>query len=96
MKDVTFDVNENDRVVTATLPEIKLMATIVDEQSMALLPSDADVGVDRLLKSSREDVEREARESTELKDIAMSNLKATIDGLLSPLLKAREYTIMWK
>lgn len=95
MKNVQFDVDAKHNVVIVTLPEINLTVTINDEQSMALLPSNADVGIDSLLRYSRQDAENEARESTELISIAQDNLKATIEGLLFPILKTHGYSISW-
>lgn len=95
MKQVQFDVDSKEKVVTATLPDIDLKVAIIDEQSMAILPSDADVGIDSMLKYSREDAENEARESSELINTAQENLKATIEGLLFPILKARGYSLVW-
>ena len=96
MKKVQFEVDPEKKVVTADLPEIDLKVTIIDEESMAILPSDADVGIDRMLKYSREDAEREARASTELISTAQENLKATVEGLLYPILKAQGYSLAWK
>ena len=96
MKKVQFDIDTEQKAVFATLPEIDLKVTIIDEQSMALLPSDADVGIDSMLKYSKEDAEYEARESTELISTAQENLKTTIEGLLYPILKAQGYSLSWK
>ena len=95
MKEFKYDVDAENKVVTAALPEIGIKVTIIDEDSMATLPSDADVGIDSMLKYSREDAEREARESTELISTARENLKKTIEGLFYPILKEKEYTLMW-
>ena len=95
MKQVQFDVDSEKKVVTAILPDIDLKVTIIDEQSMAILPSDADVGIDSMLKYSKEDAENEARESSELINTAQENLKATIEGLLFPILKAQDYSLVW-
>ena len=95
MKKVKFDVDPESKVVIATLPEIDLKVTIIDEQSMALLPSDADVGIDSMLRFSKEDAESEARESSELISTAQENLKTTIEGLLFPILKAQGYSLAW-
>ncbi len=96
MKKLQKDVDEKNKTVTVTLPDIDLKVTIVDEQSMSLLPSDADVGIDSMLRYSKEDAEREARKSEELMNTAQDNLRATIEGLLYPILKARGYSLIWK
>ena len=95
MQKVQFDVNTENKTITATLPEIDINVTIIDEQSMALLPSNADIGIDSMLKYSKEDAENEARESTELINTAQDNLKATIEGLLYPILNSEGYTLLW-
>ena len=95
MQKVQFDVNQENKTVTAALPDIDIKVTIIDEQSMALLPSNADVGIDSMLKYSREDAEKEAQESTELINTARENLKATIEGLLYPILNPQGYTLRW-
>ncbi len=95
MKKVQFDIDREKKTVTATLPEIDIKVTIIDEQSMALLPSNADAGIDSMLKFSKEDAEKEARQSSALISTAQENLKATIEGLLFPILKAQGYSLSW-
>ena len=95
MQKVEFAVDQENKVITATLPEIELKVTIIDEKSMALLPSNADVGIDSMLKYSKEDAENEAKESTELINTAEKNLKATIEGLSYPILKPQGYSLVW-
>ena len=95
MGKVEFSVDPKSKIVTATLPDIDLKVTIIDEQSMAILPSDADVGIDSMLRFSKEDAESEARESSALISTAQENLKTTIEGLLFPILKAQGYSLAW-
>jgi hypothetical protein len=95
LKKVLLDVDEESRTVTATLPEIDLKVTIAEDEFMGLLPSDASVDIDRMLKASKEDAEREARNSRELMDTARDNLRSTIEGLLFPVLRSRGYGIVW-
>lgn len=95
MKKVQLVTDTSKKIVMATLPEIELKVTIVDEESMSLLPSNADVGIDSMLKFSKEDAESEAKTSDVLINTARENLRATIEGLLYPILKAQDYTIVW-
>lgn len=95
MKKIQFDVDPEAKVISASLPDIELKVTITDEQSMALLPSDANVEIDSMIKFSKEDAENEARESQELISTARDNLKATIEGLLFPILKNQGYSLVW-
>lgn len=95
MHDVRFDVDEDNKTITAILPEIELRVYINDEEPMALLPSDANVEIDILRKCSKEDAETEARNSTDLLDAAQTNLRSTIEGLLFPITKSQGYTLVW-
>lgn len=63
---------------------------------MALLPSNADVAIDQMLKFSKEDAETEAMQSTDLINTAYENLKAAIEGILYPVVKVQGYSIIWK
>ena len=96
MKDVGFDVDPDKKVVTVVLPEIEIKVNIIDEDSMKILPSNTDVSVAEMLKYSKEDAEKEATESGELKAVARENLEATIKGLLLPILKPQGYTFEFK
>ena len=88
MKDVKIiDVDTGENTVTLSLPAIDLKVILVDEETMATLPSNADIGIDTMLKCCKEDAENEARQSTELMDTARENLKAIIEGLAFPILK---------
>ena len=62
---------------------------------MKLLPSNADVEIDAILKYSKEDAENEARQSEGLMKTAEENIKAVIEGLLYPLLSTQGYTLVW-
>ena len=90
-----FDINNENKTIRATLPEINYKVMIIDKQSMDLLPSDADVDLNSMLKASREDAEREAIASPDLLNIAEENLKSTIEGLLYQILKTSGYSLTW-
>lgn len=96
LNDVKVSDDPSQKTITVALPEISLNVTVIDEQKMAILPSNVDVSIDKLLKYSREDAENEARQSTELMNIARENLQAAIGGILYPLIKQTGYTIIWK
>ena len=95
MRNIQMDIDDANRIVTLTLPEIELTVLINDNEPIALLPSNSNVGIERILKYCKEDVEREARESKELIETAKENLRAIIEGLLLPILKAYDYTLVW-
>ena len=91
---IQLDVDQDSKIISVILPEIDINVTIVDEQSMALLPSGSDVGIDILLRCSREDAENEAKQSEELLSTARENLQATIEGILYPIAKVQGYSIV--
>lgn len=95
MQKVQFAVDQEHKTYTATLPEIDLKVTIIDEKSMALLPSDADVELGVMLQACKADAENEARNSTDLISTAQENLKKSIEGLLFPILKAEGFSLKW-
>jgi hypothetical protein len=97
MKDVTItDVDTENKTISMALPKINLKVTIIDEQSMNTLPSNAKVSFDTMLKCCKDDAEYEAQHSDELFATARENLKAVIEGLTYPLLKSWGYSIVWK
>lgn len=96
MKDVQFNVDPDSKTVTATLPKIGIKVNIIDEKSMAVIPADKDVGLDIMLACSKEDAEKEAKESGKLMTTARENLESTIRGLLLPILDPQGYTLIFK
>ena len=95
MKDVKLEVDPENKQVTAALPDLKLNVTVIDEQEMALLPSDADVSIGEMLKAAGEDALSEAQQSGELMAAARDNLAKTIEGLLLPVLEAQGFSLAW-
>ncbi len=91
MKDVEFDTDASTKTITAALPRIDIKVNIIDEQSMTVLPSDAKIEINEMIKYCKEDVENEAAASKDLKSTARENLVATIEGLL--LASARQYPL---
>ncbi len=91
-----YDIDPETKIVTASLPEIILKVSIIDAQSIALLPSDSDVELAVLLKYCLEDAESEAWKSEELINTARENLKSTIEGLWYPILHSQGYTLKWE
>ncbi len=95
MEKVDFDIDHENKIVTAKLPDITLTVNINEDNPMITLPSTANINIDMMRKYSKEDAEKEALESTELITVAEDNLKSTIQGLLDPVLKAQEYDLQW-
>ena len=97
MDEVKLNVDNDNKVVTATLPDIDIKVTIIDkESSLAYLPSNAEMGIKEAREYCKEDVLNEAKNSKELFATAEKNLKLSIEGLLYPILKAENYSLVWK
>ena len=96
MKNVKFDTDVVSKTITATLPKIDLKVNIIDEQSMTVLPLDAKIEINDMIKYCKEDLEKEAVESKDLKRTARENLSAAIEGLLLPILKQQGYSLVFK
>lgn len=95
MGDVKWEINEANKTVTPTLPEIKITANPVDEKALSFIPSNPKAELNEILKACSEDAEREALGSNELVKAAEENLKSIIEGLLYPILSPQGYTIVW-
>lgn len=96
MKKVVFEIDPENKKVAAILPPIDLKVNIIDEQSMAVLPSNAEIGVDLMLKASKADSEEEAKNSQELFKVARENTQSAIRGLLLPILEPEGYSLIFK
>lgn len=65
MNDVKWKIDDTDKTVTPTLPEIRITANPVDEKKLSFIPSNYKGELNEVLKVCREDAEQEAMESTE-------------------------------
>lgn len=95
MKDIDFEIDEEAKTIKPILPEIKISSNPVDEKTLSFIPSDTKVELDVVLKSCKEDAEREAMESSGLIETAENNLKSIIEGLLRPIVAPEGYDIIW-
>lgn len=95
MKDVRFDIDNEQKTVKAILPELKITANTVEEESLSFIPDDIELELGLILSACREDAAREAAECEELLDSAGKNLRSVIEALLYPLLESQGYTLLW-
>lgn len=96
LRKIDYVVDENNKEIIASLPDIDYTVTIVDQDSVALLPDNVNIELPELLKTSKEDVENEAMKSKELVSAARNNLKTSIEGLLYPILNTEGFSLMWQ
>ncbi|WP_031553608.1 DUF4230 domain-containing protein [Oribacterium sp. FC2011] len=95
MKDIAFNINDADKIITVTLPEIQFSSYIIDQNSLSFIPSDSKVDLKAAIAACEKDSLDEANKSKDLKNAAEENLKQTIRALLYPLLETTGYTIQW-
>ncbi len=91
---ISFLENEETKVVTAILPELKTLSVTVDSQP-EYLPKDPDINVADALEACKKDAQDAADSSLELKRAAIENLKSTVEALTKPVLDAEGYALAW-
>lgn len=95
MSKVIFETDEEAKTVKVKLPQIKLNSFIDGDSSISFIPSDANIDLKEAIDICEKDALDEASSSEELLSAAEENLKSTIEALLLPILKEKEYTIIW-
>lgn len=95
MKEVKFEIDNENKTVKPILPEIKITAKLVDDQSLSFIPANTKVEMKDVLVACKKDAEQEAKESQELLVSSEKNLKSIIEALLYPILDSNGYSIIW-
>lgn len=95
MKDVTFEIDEENKTVTPILPEIQINSNTVDDKKISFIPEDNDIELKDILLACEKDAMNETKKSTELVDCAKENLKSIIEALITPILQPNGYSIKW-
>lgn len=95
MDEVKFDINEQEKTVKPTLPEIMVNIATLDEESISYIPKNPDITLKEIIILCKEDAMKEANSSKKLYQTAEENLKSVIEALLSPILENAGYTIVW-
>ncbi len=96
MEDIQFKVDQAQKIITVTLPDITVDNPVIDESKMEYLPHDANIDLKEVLEICKADVQREISESTNIKEIAIGNMKSTLEALMLPLIGDEGYTIYWE
>lgn len=95
MEDVKFEINEEKKTVTPLLPDITVNIATIDEEEISYIPKNPDISLKEVITLCKEDAMNEANNSDKLYQTAEENLRAVIEALLSPLLDAAGYSIVW-
>lgn len=96
MKEVNFEIDYGNKIVSPILPAIEIIVNLVDEQELSYIPENMKIELKDSLKICKEDVETEAMESQELRKVAEDNLKSIIEAIIYPILEPQGYRIVWK
>lgn len=96
MEDIQFKVDQAQKMITVVLPGITVDNPVIDESAIECLPHDANIDLKEVLEICKEDVQREISESTNIKEIAIGNMKSTLEALMLPLIEDEGYTIYWE
>lgn len=95
MSDVTFDVDNEAKVVRPHLPEVTVTNIHVQEDQLSYMPENPHSEIGEVLAICEQDVQNEAAEAKGFKTTAEENLKTVIEALTTPILKSKGYTLEW-
>ena len=95
MEDVKFEIDEEKKTVTPILPDITVNIATIDEEEISYMPKNPDISLKEAITLCKEDAMKEANNSDKLYQTAEENLRAVIEALLSPVLDAAGYSIIW-
>lgn len=96
MKDIEFNIDDENKTVTPVLPDIKISAATVDAEQLSFIPENTTAELKDVLKACEEDAQTEASESPQLMESAEENLRSIIEALIYPVLSANGYSIAWQ
>lgn len=95
MKDITYTIDEENKVVTPLLPEPTINSPEVDASSIEFFEQNPSVDMGEALSLCKQDALEKVSQSTEIKSYATANLQKTVEALMNPLLSDKGYTISW-
>lgn len=95
MSDVTFDVDNDAKVVRPHLPEVTVTNVHVQENELDYMPENPNSEMREVLEICEQDVLNEAADAKGFKTTAEENLMTVIEALTTPILKSKGYTLEW-
>lgn len=94
LSDIQFEINEEDKVVTAYLPEAQIGDPQLDNSEFGYLPESSTADIKDVIALCREDAANDV-DKEEIKEQAEAGLKDTVKALTLPLL-GDEYQLEFK
>jgi len=95
IKEVSWEIDEANKTVIASLPEVILSVYLDDKYKMSVIPNDSEISVSEMRGTCEKDALKEAQKSNELLNMAEENFKDTIEGLVLPILQPNGYSLAW-
>lgn len=95
MGDVQFAVDDDKRIVTATLPAVSIYDPVIDTESLDYMPSNPGVDMQEVIASCKEDAAEATLSNTQIQQTAIQNAKTAIMGLTDPLISSAGYQLVW-
>lgn len=95
MSDVTFEVNDEAKVVRPHLPAVEITSIEVDTNQLGYMPENPDGNLKEILEICEQDIANEAADAKDFKTTAEENLMTVIEALTTPILKSKGYTLEW-
>lgn len=95
MEDVKFEIDEEKKTVTPFFPDIIVNIATIDEEEISYMPKNPNISLKEVITLCKEDAMNEANNSDKLYQTAEENLRAVIEALLSPVLDAVGYSLVW-
>lgn len=95
MADITYTIDEENKLVTPTIPEPTINSPEVDASSIEFFEQNPNVDMGEALSLCKQDALDKVSQSTEIKSYATANLQKTVEALMNPLLSEKGYTISW-
>ncbi len=97
MKDIDFtNIDSDNKIVKPQLPQIKIIANIIDENAFSYIPENTKLEIKDALQACEKDVEIEALNSTKLMESAEESLRNIVEALILPVVEPDGYKIEWE
>lgn len=95
MESIGFFVDEGQKTIAVSLPDVVVGNPVIDESSVEYLPKNANVDLKEVIELCKQDVQSELESAPRIREVAEGNLKTTLEALLMPIIGSEGYTLTW-
>ena len=95
MSAIEFDIDNEAKTITPILPEPIIGDPSIDTTSLDYLPKNPDANLRDVVSICKADALAEVEQAGGILHTAKQNMKRTVEALLTSLLDASGYTIVW-